>query len=89
MIIHTREEVISTLVSLNFSREGANALVECFSVYILPEEVANTYSEYPSFEALAVEYFPDPEDRLINLSEYFHNNTSVIEFDGGIIVKTV
>ena len=89
MTTRTREEVISTIVSLNFSREGANALVECFSVYILPEEVVNTYSEYPSFEALAVEYFPDPEDRLVNLSEYFHNNTSVIEFDGGIIVKTV
>ena len=89
MTTPTREEVISRLVSLNFSRGGANALVECFSVHILLEEVANTYSEYASFEALAVEYFPDPEDRLINLSEYFHNNTSVIEFDGGMIVKTV
>ena len=45
------------------------------------------FTEYESLEELAKDYFASELEEPHNLKEYFEENTTLIEFDGGIIIQ--
>lgn len=98
----TTDEAVNRLLAdsnARWTRAGAFALVEYLEALEadLQEElefdlvaIRCDYSEYPSLEAWAEEYFPEglkdvhaPED----LRAYIDSMGTLIEFDGGVIVS--
>jgi len=81
----------------NWSYNGAVALIEYLEELDLELEMETEfnvvdirceYSEYKSLETWAKEYFGTDDEIEIDdaIREYLQDNTTVIEFDGGIII---
>ena len=45
------------------------------------------FTEYESLDELAKNYFSSESEKPHDLKEYFEENTTLIEFDGGIIIQ--
>jgi len=77
-----------------FSTEGARALFEYLESYELDTEAEIEYdpvgfrcefTEYSDLEEIAGQY--DLDTRGQSVLEYLHDNTLVVEFDGGLIIQ--
>ena len=96
----TEEQVIDALRQdqyANWSYNGACALTEY--LFELEESIGEQieldpigwrceFTEYDSLEEWAVAYFGEDEDEHpCNIAEYIRDNSTLIEFEGGIIVQ--
>jgi len=98
----TTNESVNTLLAdeyANWSPAGARAIVEYFEELAAdlmcdlelldPVSIRCHYTEYQSLAEWAAEHFGETPDELADplaLRDYVLDNTTLIEFDGGVVV---